>query len=125
MMQDLQSQTSKKLSRVFISHSSEDQEFSELVKTRLQSSDIAGWIDKAQIATGDDILTRMGEGLRTMDVLVVLISQDALESSMVSLEVNHGIWREVKEKKVIALPFIIELVETFQAEYAILPENKE
>ena len=108
MTEKTQHQSSAKLSRVFISHSSEEQAFANLVQTHLQGPDISGWIDSEQIGAGDDILTMMGEGLRTMDILVVLISYAALESTLVALEVNHTIWREIKEKKVIVLPFIID-----------------
>ena len=108
MSQETEPQSSVKLRRVFISHSSEEQEFADLVQAHLQSPDISGWIDSEQIDTGDDILTKMGEGLHTMDILVVLISYAALESTLVALEVNYAIWREIKEKKIIVLPFIID-----------------
>ena len=97
-----------KRSRVFISHSSNERDFANLVQSQLQSSDMSAWIDSEQISTGDDILEQMGKGLRTMDILVVLISNAALSSRPVSLEVEHGIWREAREKQVIVLPFIVD-----------------
>jgi hypothetical protein len=95
-------------SRIFMSHSSQDKEFANLVVSSLRSPEMAAWIDSEQIVTGDDIFDQLGRGLHSMDVLVFLISQASLKSEVVALEIKHAVWREVKEKRILILPFIID-----------------
>lgn len=97
-----------KLSRVFISHSSQDKEFAQLVVAGLRSPNMAPWIDSEQIVTGDDIFDRLGQGLQLMDVMVFLVSKASLESEWVKLEVKYAVKREINERRVLVLPFIID-----------------
>jgi hypothetical protein len=94
--------------RVFISHSSEDSQFATIVVKRMRSPDLNPWIDSDQIIAGEDILEKIGQGLRTMDVLVLLVSEAALQSRWIDLEIKTAIRREIEEKRVIVLPFIID-----------------
>jgi hypothetical protein len=94
--------------RVFVSHSSEDSQFANLVVKSLRSPDLKPWIDSDQIIAGEDILERLGQGLQTMDVLVFLISETALESRWIDLEVKGAVQREIEEKRAMVLPFIID-----------------
>lgn len=55
-----------KPSRVFVSHSSVDKEFADLVVARLRKADMGPWIDSENILVGDDILDSLGNGLRTI-----------------------------------------------------------
>jgi hypothetical protein len=52
------------------------------------------WIDSEQIAS--------------MDLLVFLISRASLSSGWVGIEVKYAIKREIEEKRVLVLPFIID-----------------
>ncbi|HUJ09578.1 MAG TPA: toll/interleukin-1 receptor domain-containing protein [Verrucomicrobiae bacterium] len=97
-----------KSSRIFISHSSQDRKFAGLVATALRSPDMAPWIDTEQIVTGDDIFDRLGQELQAMDVLVFLVSEAALASEWVSREVKFAAKREITEKRILLLPFIID-----------------
>ena len=40
-----------------------------------------------------------------MDVLLLLISKEALDSGWVELEVKHAAWKEINERKIIIRPF--------------------
>jgi hypothetical protein len=90
---------------VFISHSSKNKEFAKIVIEKLRSPDLSPWIDHEQIFAGDDILDKIGEGLATMDVLIFLVSKEALESSWVDLKLKNALFREMKEKRALILPF--------------------
>ncbi len=93
---------------VFISHSSDDKEFAESVAQSLKIPDLSPWIDKEVLISGDDILDVIGEGLGRMDILLFLISKSSLESEWVSLELKYSKLREIQEKKILILPFIID-----------------
>lgn len=97
-----------KRSRVFISHSSQDKAFARVVANVLQGPEMSLWIDSEQIATGDDIIDQLGQGLQSMDLLVFLISRASLSSGWVGIEVKYAIKREIEEKRVLVLPFIID-----------------
>jgi hypothetical protein len=65
-------------------------------------------MDSEQIIAGEDILERLGQGLQTMDALVALISAAALDSIWIDLELKSAFMREIKEKRAMVLPFIID-----------------
>lgn len=94
--------------RIFISHSSKDKEFANLVVAQLRSPDMAPWIDGEQIIAGDDIFDQLGQGLQLMDTLVFLISAASLRSEWVDLEVKYAVRREITERRVLVQPFIID-----------------
>ena len=94
--------------RIFISHSSKDKEFANLVVAQLRSPDMAPWIDSEQIIAGDDIFEQLGQGLQLMDTLVFLISAASLRSEWVDLEVKYAVTREITERRVLVQPFIID-----------------
>jgi hypothetical protein len=94
--------------RVFVCHSSRDNSFANLVVASLRSPDLTPWIDSEQISAGDDILERLGQALQTMDLLIFLISEAALGSGWIDLELKNAVKREIEEKRVMVLPFIID-----------------
>ena len=94
--------------RVFISYSSKDSQFAKLVVRKLSGPELSPWIDSDQIISGEDIVEQIGQGLQTMDVLVFLISETALESRWIDLELKSAIRREIEEKRVMVLPFLID-----------------
>ena len=93
---------------VFISHSSNDKEFAIDVVARLRVPDLAPWIDKERIHVGADILDELGKGLTAMDLFVLILSNAAVESGWVKKEVAFAAYREIMEKKVLVMPFIID-----------------
>ncbi len=95
-------------SRIFISHSSKDNEFASLVAQELHKANLAPWIDSAKILAGDDILEEIGGGLKTMDLLLFLVSRNALESPWVDRELKFASMKTIKDKEIRILPFIID-----------------
>ena len=92
-------------SRIFISHSSNDKKFAQLVAKEIKKYGAVPWIDHEQIFVGDDIFEKLEEGLTSMDVLLLLISREALDSGWVALEVNYAVWKELNERRPIIHPF--------------------
>jgi hypothetical protein len=93
---------------VFISHSNSDKEFATAVAEALRASDLVPWIDKERIHVGTDILDELGKGLTAMDLFVLIVSCAAVESGWVKKEIGYAAYREIMEKKVLILPFIID-----------------
>lgn len=99
---------SRTRTRVFISHSSKDKEFAVLVAHKLQREKLAPWLDSAEILIGDDIIEKIGEGLKTMDLLLFLVSREALESPWVERELKFASMKTIKDKEIRILPFLID-----------------
>ena len=91
--------------RVFVCHSSTDKKFAKTVIAKLKCPETSPWIDHEQIYAGDDILDKIGEGLSSMDILLFLISREALKSGWVDLEIKHATWKEINERRIIIRPF--------------------
>ena len=98
----------KQSPRVFISHASTDKAFAESIANALRGKAMRPWIDKEKVLVGDDVLEKLGEGLRTMDVLLVVVSQKALTSGWVERELKFATRREIEEQQILILPFIID-----------------
>jgi hypothetical protein len=95
-------------SKIFISHSSRDKKFANLVVSALEGANVSPWIDSEKIITGDDIFDRLGEGLQLMDMLIFLASKNSLNSEWVSRELKFAITREIIEKQILVLSFVID-----------------
>jgi hypothetical protein len=100
--------TGQKANKVFISHSGNDQQFATLVAERLRTADMDTWIDTERILVGDDILAQIAGGLATMDLLILIVSQAALQSEWVRRELAYATTREVSKTETLILPFIID-----------------
>jgi len=96
------------LSRIFISYSSKDKAFAELVAAELRRANLDPWIDRDNVLAGDDVLERLGEGLKTMDLLLFVVSRDALRSEWVDRELKFATKRAIKDREIRILPFIID-----------------
>lgn len=94
--------------RIFISHSSKDKPFAELVAEELRKAKVDPWIDSANVQVGDDIIEKIGAGLKTMDLLLLIVSREALKSPWVDREVKFASKRTIKEKEIRILPFIVD-----------------
>src|SRR6266516_1764768 len=98
----------KTIARVFISHSSTDKSLALLISKALREKEFSPWIDSEQIEAGENIIERIGDGLRTMDVLTVIASKASVSSRWVAEELSFALQRTIKDKQVVLLPFIIE-----------------
>lgn len=96
------------LPRVFISQASSDKPFARRVAIALRKSAISPWIDKEEVLVGDDVLEKLGEGLRMMDLLIFVVSRKALRSRWVDRELKFAARREIEERQILILPFIID-----------------
>ena len=93
---------------VFISHSSNDKVFATSVAAELRETNFTPWIDKERIYVGADILEELGKGLTAMDLFVLIVSREAVELGWVTKEIGYAAYREITEKRVLILPFIID-----------------
>lgn len=93
---------------LFLSHSSRDRAFCERLALDLTNADIPVWYDEWELKVGDSLRAKISEGIESQDYLAVVLSHASIASSWVHQELNAALDRELKEKKVVVLPLLIQ-----------------
>ena len=94
--------------KMFLCHSSDDKSFADRLANDLQKSKIPVWFDKWNIKVGDSIVDEIDKGIKESDYLGIVISSSSLNSDWVKKELNAAIVEELKKKKVVVLPILID-----------------
>lgn len=94
--------------RVFLSHTSVDKPFVRAlaISLKVRRNDI--WLDEAEIAPGDSIITKVFEGLSASDTVVVVLSKAAVRSRWVAEELTSAATRRLVDQDVLLVPALIE-----------------
>ena len=82
--------------KVFLSHSSSDKPAEEALARHLRQEGIDTWLDKWDIAPGDDIIAKMNEGLGQADAGVIVFAAQSLHSPWVKAEVSSLTHERIK-----------------------------
>jgi hypothetical protein len=136
---------------VFVSYSTEDTYFVDLLVKLLTFHRIRPWHDSHEIAAARDIPDTLREGLRTTESMIVVLSPHALQSRWVSKELfafttlrgtnavypvklkdfqdTEGVFQELRDRKAIdfsgnMLDGFQQLTEAFGKPFLPLPENR-
>lgn len=72
--------------KAFISYASEDRDFAELIKMKLESKGVEIWSDIHKIQPGDEWRKQIDYGLLNSDVVIVLLNTNSAKSSYVTYE---------------------------------------
>jgi tetratricopeptide (TPR) repeat protein len=84
---------------VFLSHSSKDNSFvRELANELGRDGQIKVWLDEREIAPGQNIVTRIKEGLDA-DFVLLILSPDSVDSSWVEQEWTDAFWEQTNNRK--------------------------
>ena len=98
------------MSYIFISHNHKDKEVARKLSTDLIKAGHSVWIDEQEILIGDSIINRISEGLLKVDYVIVLLSNNSLNSVWVKKEIDISLNYELERKNVFILPVLIENV---------------
>ncbi|HHT9105618.1 MAG TPA: toll/interleukin-1 receptor domain-containing protein [Candidatus Wujingus californicus] len=96
---------------IFLSHSSKDKFFVRTLADHLRSYGIKIWLDEAEINIGDSLTEKIGEAIENTDYVGVVLSHNSINSEWVQRELQIALQKEIKGKKVVVLPILIETVE--------------
>ncbi|MFT6442667.1 MAG: hypothetical protein ACJASQ_000437 [Crocinitomicaceae bacterium] len=99
------------MSKVFLSHTSNDKPFVRKLAADLRNYGHTVWIDEAEINIGDSLIGKIRDGLDSVDYVAAILSKESIESEWVKKELEIASNREIKEKKIVVLPILIEDVE--------------
>lgn len=76
--------------KVFISHSSIDKPFAHKLMSAISADDEMNfWIDEQEILAGDNIQKSISQNLKSSDYLILLISENSVQSKWVSFEISQ------------------------------------
>ena len=98
---------SRPAARVFVSHSFQDNDVAERISTALKAADFNVWFDAWELQAGDSIATRVREGLRASDFLVVLLSPDSVNSRWVRDEMSLALSSELRQRAITLFPVML------------------
>lgn len=99
------------MSKIFLSHTSADKPFVRRLASDLMKHGHTVWIDEAEIKIGDSLIGKIREGLDMVDYIAVILSKTSIQSEWVKRELEIATNKEIKAKKVMVLPLILENVE--------------
>jgi tetratricopeptide (TPR) repeat protein len=94
--------------QVFLSHASADKPLVEEVKRLLEDGgDIQCWLDSFEIDYGDNIASKINDGLESHDALLFFVSSASLKSRWVREEWTASYWDQVNSGKKRLIPVLI------------------
>ena len=80
----------------FISYSSKDQEFAERLHADLQQKGVRCWFAPEDLKIGDELRLRIDEAIRLHDKLLLILSEESVQSEWVEDEVERALEKEQK-----------------------------
>jgi len=99
------------MTSIFLSHSSKDKFFVRELAIRLKEYGIKVWLDEAELNIGDSLIQKIGQAIDEADFLGVVLSRNSIESEWVQRELQLAMQKELRERKVVVLPLLLEPVE--------------
>jgi hypothetical protein len=85
--------------KVFLSHSTKDQQFVQSLADELKREQIEPWICEADVEFGGNFVAKIEEGLRDADLTVLFWSPEAARSDWTRLEWTSVTAREISESR--------------------------
>jgi uncharacterized protein YjbI with pentapeptide repeats len=92
----------------FISYSSNDSDFATELHTKLQASNVRCWFAPEDLKIGDPFQERIEESIRLHDKLLVVLSENSVNSAWVEREVNAAIEKEQRQGKTVLFPIRVD-----------------
>jgi TIR domain/Pentapeptide repeats (8 copies) len=111
----------------FISYSSKDQGFAERLHADLQSKSVRCWFAPEDLKIGDKFRSRIEDSIRLYDKLLVVVSENSIQSSWVEEEVVAAIDKEHRHPgSTVLFPIRLDeaIMETQQAWAASLRRQR-
>lgn len=100
-----------RLPSIFLAHDSADKFFARKLAEQLRDSGITVWIDEAEIKVGDSLTQKISKAIEESDFFGLLISHESVNSEWVKKELEIALQREIRERRVVVFPILIEKVE--------------
>lgn len=93
---------------IFISYSQRDREFVDNLARNLVAAKHHVWMDRWELNLGDSLTAKIEGALTAADAILVVLSNNSVESEWCRRELSAGLIRELEEKKVVVMPCVID-----------------
>jgi hypothetical protein len=92
---------------VFISYSTKDQDFARRLYDDLQNSGVRCWFAPHDVKGGKKIYDQVDEAIQIHDRLLLILSENSMNSEWVKTEIANARQKEINEKKQVLFPIRI------------------
>ncbi len=92
----------------FISYSSKDQAFAERLHNDLQNKGVRVWFAPEDLKIGDKFRTRIEEAIRFYDKLLIVLSENSIQSQWVEKELETAFERERQQNRAVLFPIRLD-----------------
>lgn len=99
------------MAKLFLSHSSSDKPFVKKLANDLIELGHDIWLDEWQIRVGDCIVKGVEKGIEESDYVIMILSENSVNSTWVEKEWRTKYWDEINSNEVLILPVLKELCE--------------
>jgi hypothetical protein len=88
----------------FISYSHKDEDFAKQLYSDLQTNNVRCWLALEDMKIGDKIRPTIDDSIRSHDKLLLILSEDSVQSDWVEHEAEHALDLEKERKKGVLFP---------------------
>jgi hypothetical protein len=94
------------MTKLFISHSSQDDAFVRALRALLADQGQDGWIDSRELRGGDPLWSEIQQAIEDASAYAIVVSTDSLQSKWVGKELRHalGVQKERGKEKLRVIP---------------------
>ena len=92
----------------FISYSSKDTSFATELHTQLQAQGVRCWKDSEDLKIGDRFQEEIENAIRVHDKLLVILSENSVNSTWVEREVQAAFEKERKQRSIVLFPLRLD-----------------
>jgi len=92
----------------FISHSATDYKFAERLYTDLQEVGVRCWLDSKQLKVGDHWRVEIDRAVRSLDKVLLVLSEASIGSGWVKREIDVALEREARSSRTILFPIRVD-----------------
>lgn len=95
------------MASVFLSHSHSDNAIARRLASDLRAAGVIVWIDETELGVNDSLIRKIGDAIDAADFLVVLLSDDSVNSEWVLRETEVALAEELVGRTVRVLPLLV------------------
>ena len=93
---------------IFISYTHQDVKFVDSLVTNLVAARHHVWMDRWELGIGNSLTQRIQDALTGSDAILVILSRRSVASEWCKRELTAGLIRELKKKKTLVMPCVID-----------------
>lgn len=96
-----------KEAKVFLSSSSKDKNITQIIFDYLVENNFQVWHGDNELKPGDILVQSISSAIQESDIMIVLITENSINSSWVNNELQAGILKQVYDKSIRVIPIVI------------------